>query len=76
MSEPESKAGASYRWLLFLLPVFYLLSTGPMLYLFKAMGEPKAMESFLEVAYYPIEWLWDKSDVFQALLEKYLDLFR
>lgn len=73
---PEGNAAGRYGWLLALLPVLYVLSTGPAMYLFKAMGQPDALEDIFEVVYYPIEWLWDHSQIAQALLEAYLDLFR
>lgn len=76
MSElPERNAASRYGWLLFLLPVLYVLSTGPAVYLYTKAGHPKAMEGFLEAFYWPVEWMYDHSQIFQGLLERYLELF-
>lgn len=78
MSEPDKRAPflARYGFVLALAPVLYLLSIGPAAYFFKLAGQPKGMENFLEVFYYPIEWLWDNSQAARAILERYLEFFR
>ena len=60
-----------------LLPVLYVLSSGPVLFVFVKTGflQSTAGQHFLEVFYAPLEWAYHHSNLFQNFMDAYIKLF-
>lgn len=75
-SSERSKRGAAPLALvgLFLLPVLYVLSLGPAVWLYNAQQGQGPAAEVLETIYAPLGWLHENTP-FQGPLEWYVDLW-
>ena len=57
-----------------LLPVLYVLSSGPVLWIFNKTGlfRSTAAQHFIQVFYAPLEWAYMHNDFAKRFLESYL----
>jgi hypothetical protein len=58
------------------LPVGYVLSTGPFVWLFKQGAISQPIAELIAIPYEPLGWLSEYWEPFGKLLEWYMDLWR
>ena len=79
-TEETTEAAAPKRGVSFilaaalLLPVLYVLSSGPVLWIFNKTGlfRSTAAQHFIQVFYAPLEWAYMHNDFAKRFLESYL----
>jgi hypothetical protein len=73
--EPRRGCGAAVGLiavvLLLLLPLFYVLSTGPVLWVVKSRGAEQQAR-WLHTAYAPVIWLRERSPAFDKAMSAYI----
>lgn len=62
-------------WYLLTLPLQYVASTGPVLWLLRKGVLPNGASSIVVLVYTPLQWLYDHIGLMKALFDWYLPLF-